>query len=74
MVAAPVAAAVLAVRVSVLVEVAGFGLKEAVTPFGNPEAASITLPENPSKVVMVIVLVTVFPCTTLNVFGAAESV
>jgi len=53
-VAEPVEADVLAVRVSVLVDVAGFGLNEAVTPFGRPEADSVTLPENPLAGVMVI--------------------
>ena len=60
-VAVPAFAVLLAVRVSVLVEVAGFGLKEAVTPVGNPEAASVTLPENPPDGVMVIVLVPLAP-------------
>jgi len=56
-VAFPFFAVALAVRVSVLAEVAGSGLKEAVTPFGSPEAASVTLPEKPFAGVMVIVLV-----------------
>lgn len=32
------------VSVIVLVEVAGFGLKLAVIPFGNPEALKVTPP------------------------------
>src|ERR1019366_7437888 len=36
-----------AVRDRTLLEVAGFGLKEAVTPFGSLEVVSVTLPENP---------------------------
>lgn len=43
----PVAAVPLAVRVSVLVEVAGFVLKPAVTPLGRPEALKVTPPLKP---------------------------
>lgn len=43
----PVAALALAVRVSVLTPVVGLGLKPAVTPFGKPEALSVTLPLKP---------------------------
>ena len=46
-VAFPVVAVLLAVRVSVLLEVVGFVLKAAVTPLGKPDAARVTLPENP---------------------------
>lgn len=55
-VAVPVAAVALAFRARALVEVAGFGLNEAVTPFGSPEAESATLPENPFTGVMVMML------------------
>jgi hypothetical protein len=41
------AAVLLAVRVSTLVPVVGFGANDAVTPLGRPEAASVTLPVNP---------------------------
>lgn len=72
-VAVPSFAVLLAVRVSVLVEVAGFGLNEAVTPFGNPEAASDTLPENPFTGVMVMVLVPLAPpLAMVTAFGEAE--
>lgn len=37
----------LAVSVSVLVEVAGFGLNTAVTPVGKGAAPRVTLPLNP---------------------------
>jgi len=57
----PTFAALLAVRVKTLDEVAGFGVKEAVTSLGSPEAASVTLPENPCTGVMVIVLVPLAP-------------
>src|ERR1019366_8717863 len=71
-VAFPFVAVALAVRVRVLVEVAGFGLKEAVTPFGSPEAASVTSPENPLIGVMLIVLVPWLPCVMVTAFGEAE--
>jgi len=70
----PEAAVLLAVRVTTLLVVAGFTLKEAVTPVGNPEAASVTLPENPFTGVIVIVLLPpVAPLATLRVVGDAES-
>jgi hypothetical protein len=43
----PTAAELLAVSVSVLFPVMGFGEKDAVTPLGRPEAESVTLPVNP---------------------------
>jgi len=55
-VAVPVAAVALAVRINVLVEVAGFGLKVAVTPLGKPEAEKLTLPVKPLAGAIVIVL------------------
>src|ERR1700690_959303 len=71
----PAFAVLLAVRVRVLVEVAGFGLKPAVTPLGNPEAASVTLPENPFCGVMVMVLVPLAPpFAMVTVLGEAERV
>ena len=45
--AVPTEAELLAVKVSVLLAVAGFDEKEAVTPLGSPEAARLTLPANP---------------------------
>ncbi len=69
----PVAAVALAVRVRMLVEAAGFGLNEAVTPFGSPEAVSVTLPENPLTGVMVMVLVPLAPpCAMVTAFGEAD--
>jgi hypothetical protein len=73
-VAVPVVAVLLAVRVSVLVEVVGFVLNVAVTPLGKPDAASVTLPENPSTSVTVIVLVPLLPCVTVTLLGEEESV
>ncbi len=60
-VAVPVVAVLLAVSVSVLAEVVGFVLKVAVTPLGRPDAARVTLPENPPRSVTVIVLVPPLP-------------
>ena len=45
----PTAAELLAVRVSVLAPVVGFGEKDAVTPLGRPDAESVTLPANPFR-------------------------
>jgi hypothetical protein len=73
-VAVPVVAVSLAVNVSVLVPVAGFGLNAAVTPVGRPAAENVTLPLNPFKGVIVIVLVAVLPSTTVTVAGDAASV
>lgn len=43
----PMAASPDAVKVRALLVVAGLGLKAAVTPDGNPEADSVTLPPKP---------------------------
>ena len=67
-------AVALAVSVSVLLVVAGFGLKEAVTPLGNPEAESDTFPVNPFSGAIVIVLVPWLLCATLKLFGLADNV
>jgi hypothetical protein len=73
-VAVPVVAELLAVRVSVLVEVVGFVPNVAVTPLGKPDAARVTLPENPPASVTLIVLVPLAPCVTVTLLGEAESV
>jgi hypothetical protein len=70
----PVVAVPLAVRVNVLVVVAGFGLNDAVTPLGRPDADKLTLPLNPLCEVTVIALVPLAPCTMLTPLGDAESV
>ena len=70
----PVEADALAVKVSVLVDVAGLGLKLAVTPPGRPEAEKLTWPLKPFAGVMPIELVPLAPCTTLKVLGDAEIV
>jgi hypothetical protein len=69
----PVAAVPLAVRVSVLVELVGFGEKPAVTPLGNPDAERVTLPLKPFSGITVIVLVVLLPCVTDTLFGEADS-
>ena len=52
----PVVAVLLAVTVKVLVAVVGFVLNDAVTPFGRPDAAKVTLPVKPFWRATVIVL------------------
>ena len=73
-VAVPVDAAELAVRVSVLALVAGFGLNAAVTPLGKPEVERVTLPVNPFAGVMAIMLVAWLPCRIVRLAGLAERV
>jgi hypothetical protein len=70
----PVVAVPLAVNVSVLDEVAGFGLNDAVTPLGSPDADMLTALLKPFSGVTVIVLVTFAPCATLTLLGAAARV
>ena len=43
----PRLAELLAVNVSILAPVVGFGAKDAVTPLGRPDAERVTLPVNP---------------------------
>jgi hypothetical protein len=57
----PVAAELRAVSVSVLVPAVLAGLKEAVTPLGNPEADKLTVPVKPFCGLTVIVLENI-PC------------
>jgi hypothetical protein len=45
----PRLAVLLAVSVSVLCPVVGFGLHDAVTPLGRPEAARVTFPVKPYR-------------------------
>jgi hypothetical protein len=71
-VAVPVVAVPLAVNVNVLVAVAGFGLNDAVTPLGRPDADKVTAPLKPFCAVTVIVLVPLAPCAMLRVVGDAE--
>jgi len=71
-VAAPVVAVLLAASVNVLVVVAGFGLKDAVTPVGKPDADKLTPPLKPFCGVTVTVLAPLVPCVTLRLLGDAE--
>lgn len=73
MVAGPIAATALAVRVNILVLPVGFGLNEAVTPLGKPDADKLTLPVNPFCGVTVIVLEPLVPCLIVMLPGEAES-
>ena len=70
----PTVADPLAVSVSRLVPVVGFVPNPAVTPLGNPDAPSVTLPANPFVGFTVIVLVPLLPCAMLKVLGAADNV
>ena len=69
----PVAAVLLAVKVKMLEPVVGLVPKLAVTPLGSPEAASVTLPENPPEPITEMVLVPVAPCATVRLVDDAES-
>ena len=73
-VALPWGAEALAVRVSTLVPVAGFGANAAVTPLGRPVAASVTLPVNPPASVTVIVSVPLLPWAIVRADGEEEIV
>src|SRR4051812_11665775 len=58
----PTGALLAADRVSTLAEVAGFGLNDADTPAGSPEATKLTELLKPNSGLIVTVLVVVFPC------------
>jgi len=68
----PVVAELLTVSVTVVPEVEGLGLKEAVTPVGRLDAEKVTLPVKPFVGWMVIVEVPVLPRATLRLLGDAE--
>ena len=70
----PVVADLLAVKVSVLVPTAGFGLKDAVTPVPRPVADRVTLPAKPLDGWMVIVVVPCEDRVMVKLVGDAESV
>ena len=65
-------AVLLAVKVSVLVVVAGFVLNDAVTPLGRPDADKLTPPLKPFCGVTVILLVALAPCAIVKLAGEAE--
>ncbi len=68
----PMMALLPAVSVHVLMPVAGFGLKDAVTPRGRPEADKLTPPVKPFWGVMVMADVTFAPRARLREFGETE--
>lgn len=70
----PGVAAPLAVSTSVLgvVAVAGFGLNEALTPPGSPDADRLTVPVNPFTEVTLTVLLPFAPWAMLRLFGDAD--
>jgi hypothetical protein len=70
----PVVAELLAVSVIVLVFVVGFGLNDAVTPLGKPDANRLTLALKLFCGVMVIVPVPVDPCVMVKLLGEEETV
>jgi hypothetical protein len=73
-VAVPEAAVLLAFNVSTLAPVVGFVAKAAVTPLGNPDALSATLPVNPPTSVTAIVSVALPPGTIDRAEAEGESV
>jgi hypothetical protein len=58
-------------RVNALAPVAGFGIKDAVTPVGSPDAATFTLPVNPFWPVTATVDVPEAPWTKVSEAGEA---
>ena len=70
----PAVAVALAVRVSKLEPVVGLVPNAAVTPLGNPDAASVTLPMNPSTSVTLMESVAVLPWVTDRVDAEGASV
>jgi len=72
MVKVPVAACFPAVRVKLLADVAGLGVKEAETPLCKPEADSVTLAAKPFEGVIVTVVVPCAPRPMLRLVADAE--
>jgi hypothetical protein len=75
--ATPVGAELLAVIVRVLASQPPqivVGLNDAVTPDGNPEAESVTLPDCDATPVTLIAIVLLAPCTTVRLDREAETV
>jgi hypothetical protein len=70
----PEAAVFVAFKVRVLLDVAGLGLKDAVTPLGSPVADRVTLPENPFASLIAMVLVALPLFASVREFGVAVSV
>lgn len=68
----PVAAVPLADRVKTLLAVAGFVPKVALTPLGKPDAVKLTLPLNPFRGLMEMVVEPEVPCRMATFAGDAE--
>jgi hypothetical protein len=73
-VAVPIAAELVADRVRALPVVAGLVPNVALTPFGRPDALKLTLPLNPLRRLIVIVVEAEVPWTTVKLAGDADSV
>ena len=69
----PVVARLPAVNAKVLVEVAGFGLKAAVTPLCRPEMERVTGLPKPFTPLMLTVVVPLLPRPMLKLAGETES-
>jgi len=67
----PIGAALVAVKVNVLVALAGFGLKDALTPPGRPDTDKRTFPLNPFRPVTVTVIAPLPPCVRIKLLGDA---
>lgn len=72
MVNVPTLAALAGLTVSVLLVVAGLGRNEAVTPFGKPDADSVTLLLKLLSRVIVMVLVPLLPRAMVRELGESE--
>ena len=70
----PVVAVLLAASVNVLVAMAGFGLKDAVTPLGRPDADKLTLLLKPFCGVTAMLLWPLPPCAIVKLLGDAERI
>ena len=68
----PITAALAAVRVNVLVFVVLTGLKEAITPLGNPDADKATLLLKPFKGTTAMVFVPLPACVRVMLFAVVE--
>jgi hypothetical protein len=70
----PIVAVPVADRVKRLVVVAGFVSKMALTPFGRPDTVKFTLPLNPFRGLIVMVLAPAAPWRKVKLVGDAERV
>ena len=70
----PIGAVAPAPRVTVVEATSGFGLKDAVTPLGRPEAEKVMFPVKPFLGETVTALKPEVPCTMAKLAGEAESV